>query len=59
MENYLNIFQHPDIYKLEVISEMKKLGANKDEIALLTDKTVMNAIRNKRSPVAVAWALMQ
>ena len=59
MNANLDIFQRPDIYKLEVVSEMKKIGASKEEIALLKDETIMNAIKNKRNPSDVAWAIMQ
>lgn len=59
MKDCLDIFQRPDIYKLEVVAEMKKIGANKEEISLLKDETIMNAIKNKRNPSDIAWAIIQ
>lgn len=50
---------NPDLYKAKVITEMKKLGASKEEIALLTNESISNAMQSGRSPFALAWALLQ
>lgn len=46
-------------YREILIQEMVKLGANKNELALICDATIQNAIRNKRKPEDVAWAILQ
>ncbi len=46
-------------YRTMVILEMKKMGATDQEIKLLRNETIINSIRNKRSPEDVAWAILQ
>lgn len=47
------------IYKESIIEEMKNLNATKEELALLTDNTVINGLVNKRDPKSVALAVLQ
>ena len=42
-----------------IVRELKALGATENEIALLQDGAVRNAIREGASPKDVAWAIMQ
>lgn len=58
MIGMVDIFQHPDIYKLKVVSEMKKMGASKEEIALVKNDTIMDVIKSKRNPSDVARRIM-
>ena len=46
-------------YKESIIEEMKNLNATKEELALLTDNTVINGLVNKRDPKSVALAVLQ
>lgn len=56
----LDIFRKPDIYKVALAKEMKRQGASKEEIQTrITDAIIRNAIRNKRLPEDVVWAIMQ
>lgn len=43
----------------DVIYNMKKYGANNDQINLLDDVAIKYAILNKRNPKDLAWALLQ
>lgn len=45
-------------YKAEIITEMRKMEATDEEIALLSDEMIINAIRNGRKPADVAWAVL-
>lgn len=46
-------------YRSQLILEMKKLGATKNEIELISDTLILNAINNNRKPEDVAWAVLQ
>lgn len=46
-------------YKNKLIIEMKKMGASTDELLLIQDATIRNAIKRKRKPEDVAWAILQ
>ena len=46
-------------YRSLLIEEMFKLGASKQEISLIKDATIRNAIRKNRKPEDGAWALLQ
>lgn len=49
-----------EAYKSAVHAEMKRLGATDAEIkAWATDKVIATAIKNKREPECIAWALVQ
>lgn len=45
-------------YKTEIITEMRKMEATDEEIALLRDEMIINAIRNGRKPADVTWAVL-
>lgn len=61
MENTLQKSISPEIdsYRKALQNELIKLGASEQEINLIKDATIRNAIRRKRKPEDVAWALMQ
>lgn len=46
-------------YKKKLQDEMVKLGATDQELKLITDIIVKNAINKNRKPKDVAWALVQ
>lgn len=46
-------------FRNDVIYNMKKYGANNDQINLLDDVAIKYAILNKRNPKDLAWALLQ
>ena len=46
-------------YRSELIEEMIKLGATENEINLISDILIQNAIKNNRSAKDVAWAILQ
>ncbi len=46
-------------YRSLLIEEMFKLGASEQEIHMIKDATIRNAIRRNREPEDVAWALLQ
>ncbi len=46
-------------YRNLLIQEMYKLGANKQELELIKDATIRNAIKRNRKPEDVAWAILQ
>lgn len=48
-----------DSYKVRLIEEMKKMGADENDLALVHDSTICNSLRKKRKPEDVAWALLQ
>ncbi len=49
----------PEQYRAELIKEMIKIGATKNEINLINDILIQNAIKNNRKTKDVAWAIMQ
>ncbi|MFG6377340.1 MAG: hypothetical protein K1W19_03320 [Lachnospiraceae bacterium] len=46
-------------YRLAIQEEMIKMGASKQELDLIKDATIRNAIKRKRKPEDVAWAILQ
>lgn len=46
-------------YRSLLIDEMLKLGASEQELQMIKDATIRNAIRRNRKPEDVAWALLQ
>ncbi len=46
-------------YRSLLVNEMLKLGASEDELLLIKDATIRNAIRKERKPEDVAWAILQ
>lgn len=46
-------------YRSELIEEMIKFGATENEINLISDILIQNAIKNNRSVKDVAWAILQ
>lgn len=46
-------------YRNKLLIEMKKMGASDRELMLIQDATIRNAIRRKRKPEDVAWAILQ
>lgn len=46
-------------YREMVVFELHKMDATSQEITLLQDATVRNAIRQHRNPEDVAWAILQ
>lgn len=46
-------------YKKRLQNEMIKLGATDQELKLITNTIVKNAINRNREPKDVAWALVQ
>lgn len=48
-----------DSYRKALQNEMIKLGANEQELNLIKDATIRNALKKNRKPEDVAWALLQ
>lgn len=48
-----------DSYRIALVSEMKKQGANESDIGLVSDTIIINSINAGRNPKAVAWAILQ
>ncbi len=48
-----------DLYKEQLIIEMKRLGAESEELSLISDSIIQNSILNGRKPEDVAWAILQ
>lgn len=46
-------------YRYLLQKEMIKLGANEQELVLIKDATIRNAIKRNRKPEDVAWAILQ
>lgn len=46
-------------YRSLLIDEMLKIGATEDDVILIKDATIRNAIKRKRKPEDVAWAILQ
>ncbi len=46
-------------YKELLLEELIKLGATKNELALISNAIIQNAILNHRNPEDVAWAILQ
>lgn len=46
-------------YRRSVIEELKSLGATDNDIDLVNDVTIVNAIKANRYPSDVAWAILQ
>ena len=46
-------------YRLAIQEAMIKLGADEQELNLIKDATIRNAIKRNRKPEDVAWALLQ
>lgn len=46
-------------FRQQVKSVMLDMGARKEELNLITDSIIRNAIRNHRDPEDVAWAILQ
>ena len=46
-------------YKTKVMTELKCIGANEDEIALATVEVIQTGMNNNRKPEDLAWALIQ
>lgn len=48
-----------DNYRYLLQQEMVKLGATEQELTLIKDATIRNAIKRNRKPEEVAWAILQ
>lgn len=48
-----------DEYRSVLNDEMLKMGATKQDLLLIKDATIRNAIKRKRKPEDVAWAILQ
>lgn len=48
-----------DDYRHLLQQEMIKLGASEQELELIKDATIRNAIKRNRKPEDVAWAILQ
>lgn len=46
-------------YRFLLMTEMKKLGTTDNELRLISDTMIRNAIQNKRNPETVTWAILQ
>lgn len=46
-------------YRSTLQNEMKSLGANEQQLTLIKDATIKNALKRNRKPEDVAWALLQ
>lgn len=46
-------------YRVLLEKEMVKMGASEQELKLIKDATIRNALKRKRRPEDVAWALLQ
>lgn len=46
-------------YRSILQDEMIKLGANEQQLNLIKDATIRNALKRSRKPEDVAWALLQ
>lgn len=46
-------------YREAVVQELRNHGATDEEIELLTEQTIQNALDKNRDPADVAWALLQ
>lgn len=46
-------------YKVLLIKEMKKMGANSEELELINEDIIETAIMNHRTPEDLAWAILQ
>ena len=46
-------------YRHLLQQEMIKLGASEQELSLIKDATIRNAINKDRKPEDVAWAILQ
>lgn len=46
-------------FRALVIDAMTNMGANPEEIALLHDASIRNAIRQNCTPEDLAWAILQ
>ena len=46
-------------FRRQVKEAMLDMGARKEELNLVTDAIIRNAIRNRRDPDDVAWAILQ
>lgn len=46
-------------YRKSLMTEMERMGATQQEISLIKDATIINAIQRKRNPEDVAWAILQ
>lgn len=61
--NQINLYKYSreevNIYKEQLISELKRMNATQDEIAFVCDSLVINSIMNNRSVEDIVWAIMQ
>lgn len=48
-----------DGYRHLLRQEMIKLGADEQELGLIKDATIRNAMKRNRKPEDVAWAILQ
>lgn len=48
-----------DSYRKALQEEMIKLGGSEQDFKLIKDITIKNALKRKRKPGDVAWALLQ
>lgn len=46
-------------YRHLLQEEMIRLGANEEDLKLIKDATIRNAIKRNRKPEDVAWAILQ
>lgn len=46
-------------YRKQVEDAMLDMGARKEDLNLVTDAIIRNALRNHRDPEDVAWAILQ
>lgn len=59
MVGVVGIFDRQDIYEIEIRRELKKLGADENDLSLVTSELVLNNFSKRRLPSDVAWAIMQ
>lgn len=45
-------------YRRLLIIEMKKMGADEHDLALIHDATIRNAVKMSAKPEDVAWAIL-
>jgi hypothetical protein len=55
---YLQDKEYQNYYDL-LIEELKKNGATDSDLNLINEDMVKNAMKNKRTPADLAWAILQ
>lgn len=46
-------------YRKSLLAELKKMGADENDINLVSDTIIINAINKNRKAEDVAWAILQ